>query len=145
MRPNWQPKIFQNEKVFPHQNQPSVYPPIRPPVGQPQPQPGLKPIIPQPRPAITKDPYWYQAETPTTKMWKPQITGLLITSFYILKHDLFLIEPFSLLIIIFDLILGRGTFGGTAHDSTQESYAMLIVPMKTLISIMITLRILLLS
>jgi hypothetical protein len=52
-----------------------VYPPIRP-----LPQPGLKPIVPQtaPKPAITKDPNWYQADTPTTKAWKPKITGNFI-------------------------------------------------------------------
>ncbi|CAG2112019.1 unnamed protein product, partial [Medioppia subpectinata] len=68
IRPNWKP-----DKGFPMPpHQPSVYPPIRP-----LPAPGIKPILSPapPRPAITRDPYWYDADTqPTTKSWRPNTT-----------------------------------------------------------------------
>jgi hypothetical protein len=65
MRPNWPTKP---EKILPHK---VPYPmrPYQPPQVQGQ-QPGNS-RQPGPRPAVTRDPFWYQTETEPTKPWKP--------------------------------------------------------------------------
>ncbi|RWS26210.1 hypothetical protein B4U80_05905 [Leptotrombidium deliense] len=65
IRTNWP---LRADKMIPHKV--AAYPPIRAVPQQTAPQP----IIPAARPAVTKDPHWYQAEMPSTKPWKPIIS-----------------------------------------------------------------------